>query len=81
MSIIYTTRDGDVLDQICQNYYGSTAKIVEQVLESNPHLSELDAVFEAGVKNFPALEVLTLLISRNLKYLQTLQCILQLRFQ
>ena len=50
MSIIYTTRDGDVLDQICQNYYGSTAKIVEQVLEANLHLSNLDAVFEAGVK-------------------------------
>ena len=50
MSIIYTTRDGDVLDQICQNYYGSTVKIVEQVLEVNPHLSELEAVFDAGVK-------------------------------
>ena len=50
MSIIYTTRDGDVLDQICQNYYGSTAKIIEQVLEANPHLVELEAVFDAGVK-------------------------------
>jgi phage tail protein X len=50
MSIIYTTKDGDILDQICQNYYGSTAKIVEQVLEVNPHLSELDAVFDAGIK-------------------------------
>ena len=50
MSIIYTTSDGDVLDQICQNYYGSTVKIVEQVLEVNPHLSELDAVLDAGVK-------------------------------
>jgi len=50
MSIIYVSKDGDVLDQICQNYYGSTAKIVEQVLEANPHLSELDAVFESGVK-------------------------------
>jgi len=50
MSIIYTTRDGDVLDQICQNYYGGTAKIVEQVLEANPHLSNLDAIFEAGIK-------------------------------
>ena len=50
MSIIYTTRDGDVLDQICQNYYGSTVKIVEQVLEANPNLSNLDAVLDAGVK-------------------------------
>lgn len=50
MSIIYTARDGDVLDQICQNYYGSATKIVEQVLEANPHLAELDAVLDAGVK-------------------------------
>ena len=50
MSIIYTTKDGDVLDQICQNYYGKTSKIVEQVIEVNPHIAELEAVFEAGIK-------------------------------
>jgi phage tail protein X len=50
MSIIYTTKDGDVLDQICQNYYGKTSKIVEQVIEDNPHIVELEPVFEAGVK-------------------------------
>ena len=50
MSIIYTTKDDDVLDQICQNYYGKTSKIVEQVIEANPHIVELEAVFEAGIK-------------------------------
>ena len=50
MSIIYTTKDGDVLDQICQNYYGKTSKIVEQVIEANPHIVELDAIFEVGIK-------------------------------
>lgn len=50
MSIIYTTKDGDVLDQICQNYYGKTSKIIEQVIEANPHIIELEAVFEAGIK-------------------------------
>lgn len=50
MSIVYTTKDGDVLDQICQNYYGKTSKIVEQVIEVNPHIVELEAVFEAGIK-------------------------------
>jgi phage tail protein X len=50
MSIIYTSNDGDVLDQICQQYYGATSGIVEQVLEANPHLSELDAIFDAGIK-------------------------------
>ena len=50
MSIIYNTKDGDVLDQVCQNYYGKTSKIVEQVIEANPHIVELDATFEAGIK-------------------------------
>jgi phage tail protein X len=50
MSIIYITKDGDVLDQICQNYYGKTSKIVEQVIEANPHIVELDTTFEAGIK-------------------------------
>ena len=50
MSIIYITKDGDVLDQICQNYYGKTSKIVEQVIEANPHIVELEPVFEAGIK-------------------------------
>ena len=50
MSIIYLTKDGDVLDQICQNYYGKTSKIVEQVIEANPHIVELEAVFETGIK-------------------------------
>jgi len=47
MSIIYITKDGDVLDQICQNYYGKTSKIVEQVIEVNPHIVEPAAVYEA----------------------------------
>ena len=50
MSIIYTTKDSDVLDQICQNYYGKTSKIVEQVIEANPHIVELAEVFTAGIK-------------------------------
>ena len=50
MSIIYTTKDGDVLDQICKNYYGKTSKIVEQVIDANPNIVELDTTFEAGIK-------------------------------
>ena len=50
MSIIYLTKDGDVLDQICQNYYGKTNKIVEQVIDVNSHIVELEPVFEAGIK-------------------------------
>ena len=50
MSIIYLTKDGDILDQICQNYYGKTSKSVEQVIEANPHIVEVEPVFEAGIK-------------------------------
>ena len=49
-NIIYWTKDGDVLDAICQKYYGITSGVVEQVLQVNPHLAELEAVFEAGIK-------------------------------
>lgn len=48
--IIYTTKDGDVLDAICWKYYGSTVGTVEKVLEVNRHLAELGSVFVAGVK-------------------------------
>jgi phage tail protein X len=50
MSVIYTTKDGDVLDQICQQYYGKTLGIVEQVLEANRHLELEPDKLEAGVK-------------------------------
>lgn len=50
MAVIYTTKDGDVLDQICWQYYGKTDDVVEQVMKENPHLAKLDVVFVAGVK-------------------------------
>ena len=48
--ITYVTKDGDVLDTICQKYYGSTSGMVEKVLEANRHLAELPAIFVAGIK-------------------------------
>jgi phage tail protein X len=48
--IIYVTKDGDVLDAICFQYYGSTTGIVEKVLEANRHIADIGAIFEAGVK-------------------------------
>lgn len=50
MSIIYTSKDGDVLDQICQQYYGATSGIVEQVLEANRHLELEPDTLNAGAK-------------------------------
>lgn len=48
--IIYVTKDGDVLDAICFQYYGSTTGVVEKVLEANRHIAGIGAIFEAGVK-------------------------------
>jgi phage tail protein X len=48
--IIYVTKDGDVLDAICFQYYGSTTGVVEKVLEANRHIADIGAIFEAGVK-------------------------------
>ncbi len=53
--IIYSTKDGDVLDSIYHKYYGSSdsalaSGIIEEVLKANRHLANLDAVFSANVK-------------------------------
>ena len=56
--IIYTTKDGDVLDSICWKYYGINSRTLEKVLEANRHLANLPAVFNAGIKIIlPDLEI------------------------
>lgn len=47
--IIYTTKDGDMLDRICWKHYGTESTVTE-VLETNPGLADLGAVLEAGVE-------------------------------
>jgi phage tail protein X len=47
---IYTTSDGEQLDDIVYRFYGATSGYVEKVLEANRHLSDLGLVFNAGVK-------------------------------
>jgi phage tail protein X len=47
--MLYRTRDGDVLDKICWDYYQRTRDIVEIVLEVNPGLADLGPVFPAGI--------------------------------
>jgi phage tail protein X len=49
MSQIYRTKDGDMLDAICYERYGSTDGTVEAVLSSNPGLAERGPVYDAGV--------------------------------
>lgn len=47
---VYTTRDGDMLDAICKDYYGDAAKYVGFVLDANPDLAGEGEVYVAGVK-------------------------------
>ncbi|MDD7806085.1 MAG: tail protein X [Endozoicomonas sp. (ex Botrylloides leachii)] len=44
----YRTREGDMLDHICQAYYGRV-DVVPQVLIANPQLTEVSPIFAAGV--------------------------------
>jgi phage tail protein X len=37
--VVYTTKEGDVLDWICWKHYGTTA-VLEQVLAANPTLTD-----------------------------------------
>lgn len=50
MSKVYTTMEGDVLDQICYGYYGQSGAVTEAVLALNPGLSEYDEVLPAGIR-------------------------------
>jgi phage tail protein X len=46
----YLTKDGDVLDLICWNYYGVTKSVVEKVLRRNrPLLTTYQAILPAGL--------------------------------
>ncbi len=45
----YTTKDNDMLDQICVAYYGAAAGYVEPVLAANPGLSARGPAYPAGV--------------------------------
>ncbi len=54
----YRTRDKDMLDKICYDYYGQTShRIVEMVLEANPSLADYGTIFPAGLSiKLPDLE-------------------------
>lgn len=51
MPTIYQTREGDMLDAICAVHYGwsDLGEAVVQVLDANPGLADLGAVYDAGV--------------------------------
>lgn len=45
----YQTKDGDVLDLICQNHYGNVDAALDAVLVANPGLSSNGPVLPAGI--------------------------------
>lgn len=48
--MIYRTKDGDMLDRICWQYYErQDARVVEKVLEANPGLGDKGPVFDSGL--------------------------------
>ena len=48
MPTTYTTRDGDMLDRICFDHYG-TESVIVAVYEANPGLAKKPLVLPAGV--------------------------------
>jgi len=51
MPTTYQTLDGDVLDAICALHYGTEnlSYTVTQVLEANPGLADVGAVYPSGL--------------------------------
>ncbi|MDH0300574.1 MULTISPECIES: tail protein X [unclassified Pseudomonas] len=44
------TSEGDLLDTLCQHYYGHLTGTVEAVLDANPGLADEAQPFRAGVR-------------------------------
>ncbi|WP_176517626.1 tail protein X [Pseudomonas faucium] len=49
MAMTCRTSDGDLLDTLCQSYYGHLSGTVEAVLEANQGLAEEAQPYRAGV--------------------------------
>lgn len=45
----YRTKDGDVLDLICRNYYGDAPHSVEAVYDVNTGLAAYGPILPAGI--------------------------------
>lgn len=49
MAMICRTSDGDLLDTLCQNFYGHLGGTVEAVLNANQGLADEPQPFRAGL--------------------------------
>lgn len=60
MATICRTSDGDLLDTLCQNYYGHLNGSVEAVLDANQGLADEPQPFRDGVLiRLPELQAVT----------------------
>ena len=50
MSVIYCTREGDVLDWICWKHYKKQSGAVEAVLAANNGLADFGDILPAGLE-------------------------------
>ena len=50
MSVIYRTREGDVLDWICWKHYKKQSGAVEAVLEANNGLANFGDILPTGLE-------------------------------
>jgi len=46
----YTTRTGDVLDEVVYKYYGQDVGMTEKVLEANSGLADQGVVLPSGIE-------------------------------
>ena len=50
MATTITSIQGDTVDLICWKHYGKSSGVVEEVLNYNPHLSDLDPILPIGTQ-------------------------------
>lgn len=57
---IYTTKDGDMVDEICWRHYGNSKGYTEAVLEANYRLEDQPLQLPAGLRiTLPEVSVTT----------------------
>lgn len=49
-TIIYLTKQGDRLDQICYDHYNKQSGVMEWVMANNPHLRTLPILLPVGTE-------------------------------
>lgn len=50
MAVLYRTKDGEMLDEICIAQYGLDRGYIEKVLDANPGLADQGPRFPAGLQ-------------------------------